>query len=165
MVFYSDSAFTTGNLEAQNSQNHQNIVVIYRLQTLNNVLTMSICCNRCFTTKEICRFSCSENKQEHKVYYRCSSPSLSQNKTCRPENEFYEILFGLFWTIISSNFPIELQLQFLLWDPLGPPKPDKLWGSSIRIQSGANGTFGAIKFRFQQGVSSLSKCASVLVFH
>ena len=27
-----------------------------------------------------------------------------------------------------------------------------LWGSSIRIQSGANGTFGAIKFRFQQGV-------------
>ena len=96
MVFYSDSAFTTGNLEAQNSQNHQNIVVIYRLQTLNNVLTMSICCNRCFTTKEICRFSCSENKQEHKVYYRCSSPSLSQNKICRPENEFYEILFGLF---------------------------------------------------------------------
>ena len=83
---------------------------------------MYICCNRCFTTKEICRFSCSENKQEHKVYYRCSSPSLSQNKTCRPENEFYEILFGLFWTIISSNFPIELQLQFLLWDPLGPPR-------------------------------------------
>ena len=29
-----------------------------------------------------------------------------------------------------------------------------LWGSSIRIQSGANGTFGAIKFRFQQGVTS-----------
>ena len=27
-----------------------------------------------------------------------------------------------------------------------------LWGSSIRIQSGANGTFGAIKFRLQQGV-------------
>ena len=27
-----------------------------------------------------------------------------------------------------------------------------LWGSSIRIQSGANGSFGAIKFRFQQGV-------------
>ena len=26
------------------------------------------------------------------------------------------------------------------------------WGPSIRIQSGANGTFGAIKFRFQQGV-------------
>ena len=27
-----------------------------------------------------------------------------------------------------------------------------LWGPSIRIQSGAYGTFGAIKFRFQQGV-------------
>ena len=25
-------------------------------------------------------------------------------------------------TIIPSNFPIELQLQFLLWDPLGPPR-------------------------------------------
>ena len=30
-----------------------------------------------------------------------------------------------------------------------------LWGPSIRIQSGANGTFGAIKFRFQQGVLGL----------
>ena len=29
-----------------------------------------------------------------------------------------------------------------------------LWGSSIRIQSGANGSFGAIKFRFQQGVAN-----------
>ena len=29
-----------------------------------------------------------------------------------------------------------------------------LWGPSIRIQSGANGSFGAIKFRFQQGVYS-----------
>ena len=32
-----------------------------------------------------------------------------------------------------------------------------LWGSSIRIQSGANGSFGAIKFRFQQGVHCLAK--------
>ena len=26
------------------------------------------------------------------------------------------------WTIIPSNFPVELQLKFLLWDPLGPPR-------------------------------------------
>ena len=26
------------------------------------------------------------------------------------------------WTIIPSNFPVELQLKFVLWDPLGPPR-------------------------------------------
>ena len=25
-------------------------------------------------------------------------------------------------TIIPSNFPVELQLKFVLWDPLGPPR-------------------------------------------
>ena len=42
--------------------------------------------------------------------------------------------------------------------PLGPPGTPRgvPEGSSIRIQSGANGTFGAIKFRFQQGVQWLS---------
>ena len=36
-----------------------------------------------------------------------------------------------------SNFPVEIQLQFLLWDPLGPPRG--VPGGSQRVPGGPRG--------------------------
>ena len=46
----------------------------------------------------------------------------AQSGTYRIEELKSEFNGEVAWTIIPSNFPVELQLKFVLWDPLGPPR-------------------------------------------
>ena len=65
------------------------------------------------------------------------APTTSRGRARPQENDnvnhvvalsrnIYSILFysseEVARTIIPSNFPVELQLQFVLWDPLGPSR-------------------------------------------
>ena len=56
-------------------------------------------------------------------------------------------------TIIPSNFPVELQLKFVLWDPLGPPR-----GVPRGVPEGPRGTQ-----RRNEGQCSRGKLLGIMV--